>query len=122
MNPPPRRRRILVADTEPALLGLLAVWLVDVADVEAFDPGDPASAGAVDLLVVDVPFPRHAAQGAQRPLPGTPAGVPVLALSSTFFGGVASRGAAARQLGVAAVLPKPVSREALLAAVHELLR
>lgn len=119
MNLPSRPWRIRVADADPALLGLLAEWLADDADVAAFDPSDPAT---VDLLLVDVPFPRQAAPDALRRMIDARPGVPVLALSPTFFGGVASRGAAARQLGVAAVLAQPVARDALIAAVRELLR
>ena len=46
----------------------------------------------------------------------------MIALSSNFFPGVESTGAVARELGVAAVLPKPVTREALVAAVRRVLQ
>jgi CheY-like chemotaxis protein len=45
---------------------------------------------------------------------------PVVALSSNFFARVEANGAVARALGVDAVLPKPLAREALIAAVRTL--
>jgi len=42
---------------------------------------------------------------------------PILALSATFLSSVSCEGGCAKRLGVAGVLPKPLSRDALLAAV-----
>jgi len=116
------RRRIVVVDADPALFGLLATWLADDAEVVAHPGLAALPAGErCDLLVVDVPFPRLAASNGLQRLAEMHPGTPVLALSPTFFGGIASQGAAARSLGVAAVLPKPVARDALLGAVRALL-
>jgi DNA-binding NarL/FixJ family response regulator len=49
-------------------------------------------------------------------------GAPLIALSPTFFGSVLCSGDCADALGVAGVLPKPVSREALTAGVRKLAR
>jgi len=117
-----RKRRILVIDADPALFELLSVWLANTAEVTSHrDDVAPAALTRADLLVVDLPFPRQSAPGKLQDLARQHPGTPVLALSSAFFGGIASHGAAARSLGVQAVLPKPVSREALIGAVHELL-
>ena len=48
-------------------------------------------------------------------------GKPLVALSSNFFAGVEANGAVARALGAKAVLPKPLTREALLGALRKLL-
>lgn len=111
----PGRRRIALLDADAALLGLVSAWLSDWGEVVT----QPAP--RADLLLVDVPFPRLLARGGLQEIMRMHPGVPVIALSPTFFPGIARRGAVARQLGVAAVLPKPVPREALLETVHELL-
>lgn len=115
---PARPRRIALLDGDAALLGLVSAWLADWGPVVARRADDAAGA---DLLLVDVPFPRLVAPGGLHELARAHPGVPVIALSPTFFPGIRSRGEVARRLGVAAVLPKPVSREALQATVHELL-
>jgi DNA-binding NarL/FixJ family response regulator len=72
-------------------------------------------------MIVDVPFTRHGGrdlvQRASTQYPGTP----ILALSPTFFSNVACGGNCARSLGVAGVLPKPIGRDALIAAIRNLL-
>lgn len=117
------RPRVLVVDADPALLGLLEEWLgaqgLSVAE-EQTASGEPAE-GGFDLVVVDVPFPRHCGLEVLRRVTTRHPGVPILALSSSFFAGIASTGVVARALGVAGVLPKPVGREAMCAAVRKLL-
>ena len=113
---PPARPRILLRGADADLAALLAEWLGELADLERA-PDPPAPVPAADLHIVDVPFPRRA-----DPAPGTPArAVPVLMLSSTFLGAIDCHGPVAAALGVDGVLPKPVAREALLAAVRRLL-
>lgn len=111
---PDLRRRARVLDADPALAGLLEEWLAEAGCVIAPD-------GAADLIVVDVPIPRWGGAEALRRLAGEHAGTPILALSSNFLPGVGGSATVARALGVAAVLPKPVTREALLGAVEKLL-
>lgn len=112
------RPTILVLDADPALLGLLREWLGDFGDV-ATGPG--GATADCDLVVVDVPYPRQGESNPLRHLAAAHPGRPVLALSPTFFAGIDAHGAVARSLGVAGVLPKPVTREALVAAVRRLL-
>ena len=107
--------RILVADADCALYGLLEEWLAG-AGYELAGACAPAPAhGGYDLIVVDVPFPR-ADVDVLNMLRHEHPGTPIIALSSSFFPGVEKTGAVARDLGVAAVLAKPLTREALLAA------
>ena len=121
----PLQQRVLVVDTDRALLGLLEQWL-DVCGCVAVSDQDSAAAG-IDadgpfaLAIVDVPHPRHGGvellQRVAREHPSTP----LIALSSTFFSGIESTGGVARTLGVACVLPKPVARDSLITAVRSLL-
>jgi CheY-like chemotaxis protein len=82
-----------------------------------FDAADPPS-----LVLVDLAFPRHAALPALERLRNALPGVPVLVMSSTIFDSVCCSGPCAQRLGVAGVLPKPLSREAIVAAVTNVAR
>jgi CheY-like chemotaxis protein len=110
---------VLVLDADRATFGLVREWLVgDGWRVsEAALPGE-----APALVLVDVPYPRH--DGAQhlRRIAQAHQGAPMIALSPTFFGSVLCTGDCADALGVAGVLPKPVTREALIAGVRKLAR
>jgi DNA-binding response OmpR family regulator len=114
--------RVLVADTDCALFGLLEEWFAASGWQLAGVCGpDEASADGYDLIVVDVPFPRRGA-AVLKALATEHPGTPIIALSSNFFPGVESNGAVARELGVAAVLPKPVTRDALMAVAQRTLK
>jgi CheY-like chemotaxis protein len=124
MNSPPdpdnATASVLLADIDPVFEPLLAQWLRD-AGLQVLLGAALPPPRRVDLLLVDVPFPRQGASRRLQQLAGTHPGTPVLALSSTLFAGVAPRGDVARHLGVAAVLPMPVTRDGLLAAVRGVL-
>ena len=131
--PAPGSRRVLLVGADGALMALIEEWLLAEGCSVVLAPGDGEAAGQAqsaaaepapcgDLVIVDVPFPRQCgvdwiARLAQRYSP-----TPILALSSTFFAGVECCGPVARRLGVACVLPNPVSRAALVNAVQRLLR
>lgn len=127
------RPRVLLVDIDPVLRGLLQEWLGEAGyrplDLAALEGAAPGASGAhkaceahetCDLVLVNLPLPRRGGLDVldriERLLPG----VPVLALSSNFFPGVAADGAVARALRVAGVLPLPATREQLLAQVRRL--
>jgi CheY-like chemotaxis protein len=116
--PPPR---VLLLDLEPMLGALLAEWLagLGLATVAA-SANDPESLEPAALAVVDVAFPRQDGERRLRALAQSLHGTPLLALSPTFFAGVAANGSVAQRLGVAEVLPTPVRRDDLIAAVRRL--
>lgn len=116
---PALTRRVLLCDIEPAMVALLGEWLAGDglradADVLAAEP--PAV-----LIVIELPFPRQGGRERLQQLQRAWPGVPVIVLSPTLLPGVLPQGDVARQLGAAAVLPAPVSRQALRAAVARLL-
>jgi len=112
---------IRVANTDGATLGLLREWLGAAGYcVLAERPGETTGQEAPLLTIVDVPFCRHGADEVLRRVGEQHPGKPILAMSATFFSTVRSDGACARRLGVAGVVPKPIAREKLLAAVEQL--
>jgi CheY-like chemotaxis protein len=124
--PPPCARTdagplVLVVDADRATRDLLDEWLAGSGyRVAAAEAEAGAASGGAALIVVDLPFPRQGGQAVLQRLAAQHPGVPILALSSTFFASVACTGAVARELGVAGVLPKPIRRDALVAAVTAL--
>lgn len=112
-------RRALVADADAATLGLVEAWLA--ADGwQVTDERDAAPGTGFDLAIVDVPYPREGGSERLRRLAEAHPGTPKLVLSATLFAGVECCGQCARALGAEGVLPKPITRAALLAAVQRL--
>src|SRR5262245_11936846 len=83
-------RRVLVVDADPALLGLLEEWLGEQGCRVVADGSDEAAKDGFDLAVVDVPFPRHGGLALLKHVSEAHPGVPILALSSNFFAGIAN--------------------------------
>ena len=114
--------RVLLVDADPALQGLLEEWLAaHGCTVEATQSCAHGGHDGYDLIVVDIPSPRQGCSGGLKAISEAHPGTPILALSSSFFPGVDTTGAVARALGVAGVLPKPVTRGGLLDALRRLL-
>ena len=105
--------RVLVVDVDAVLAELIGEWLAAAGCCAVQGEGH-------DLLIVDLPFPRRAAEQLARLADEHP-GTPILVLSSSFLPGIDRTGPVARSLGVAGVLPIPVTRESLLAAVSSVL-
>jgi CheY-like chemotaxis protein len=113
MTPEAEVARILVTGADKALGGLLEEWLAEEGcRVVDHDP---------DLVIVDLPLSKEAGARLLREHAARHAGKPLVALSSNVFAGVEANGAVARALGVEAVLPKPLRREALIGALRKLL-
>jgi CheY-like chemotaxis protein len=114
--------RVLVVDTDRTTLELLNEWLSAEGFVVVAASGrDDLPSGPLDAAVVDVPFARHGPPEQLLFLAAHYPGVPIVVMSSTLFANVENTGACARALGVAAVLPKPIPRAALLATLRHLL-
>lgn len=113
--------RALVIEDDPALGDLLEEWLGE-SGFEVERNADPRiQRGRFDFIVTDVPDLRLRGARTLVPLCAAHPGTPILALSSSFLAGVEMDATVARWLGVAGVLPKPVTREALLLAVDRML-
>jgi DNA-binding NarL/FixJ family response regulator len=114
----PRPLHAQLIDVEPATTELIELWLGAEGWLLRSDaePGD-----AVDIIVVELAFPRHADRQRIRTLSEVWPDAPVIVLSPTFFADVPAHGDVARQLGVAAVLATPLSRDGLRSTVARLL-
>jgi CheY-like chemotaxis protein len=111
--------RVLVLDTDPATVGLLDEWLA----ADGWQVVTQATPGTLlALAVIDVPYARDGCAEQARSVARAHPDTPLLAMSATLFGSVLCNGDCARKLGVAGVLPKPLAREALMAAVHRFAR
>jgi len=110
------RPRVLIAGADPALFALLSEWLA-AAGIDAHDDLQ----ARCDLVLVDFAFPREGGCERLRSMKARYGGTPVVVLSSAFFANVDRSGPCAQQLGVSAVLPKPIACEALLDALRPLL-
>jgi DNA-binding response OmpR family regulator len=112
---------ILVVEGDDLIRQLLERWLreggyaVALEDLETLRPhgAEPPPL----LVIVDLANPRNAPAVVRSVQSVHPA--PILVVSARFRRGLGSSRDAARRLGVCKVLPKPFSREELLAAVGE---
>lgn len=118
-NPARPGRLVRVANADGMTFGLLREWLQAAGyRVASGRSGDADTNERAVVTIVDVPFSRHGAaellERVARDFPDEP----MVALSATFFSNVSCGGPCARRLGVAGVLPKPVARDVLLAAIE----
>jgi CheY-like chemotaxis protein len=114
-----REPAVLLVDVDPALASLFGEWLNGCGLKAAHAATEDLR---VELAVVDLPYPRQGGQQRLKEIRERFPGVPLVAVAPTCCSGVAASGAAARELGVDAVVDAPVRREALLAAVAEVRR
>jgi len=114
-------RKILLVEGDAALQGLLEEWLASEGhDVSVDSPSERRSDNWPHLVIVDLPYSReHGVELLRRVAQAHPT-APILALSSNLLTSVASTGAVAHALGASGVLAKPISRDALIAAVRDL--
>jgi DNA-binding response OmpR family regulator len=106
---------IVIYEEDDLMCALLEEWLR--ASGYRVRAGTP-SGGTADLVIVSLYMPKHA--GAQRvqEIQAAHPGTPLIAISGQFNSGVSAAGSTAQTLGVQQVIAKPLTRAALLEAVH----
>ena len=101
---------------------LLQEWLCGAGyRIHVATPLGTELAGRADLLIVSVCMPKRAGAHVLHEIQAAHPGTPLIALSGQFRGGLSSAGATAQFLGVAQVIAKPLTRDALLGAVHAMI-
>lgn len=115
--------RVLVLESDRLIKHLVIEWLSlagyePIAADSAVEAARIARAGC-DVLLADVPAPFTAARAALDRLSAAVPSTPIVAMSADVLpGGPAATRAIARELGAAAVVVKPFTREALLEAIR----
>ncbi len=113
-----RQSYILIVESDDLIRSLLEQWLTDAGYAVRFgEAGQRRNASKPDLVIVNVARPRDAERliGSLQ----TEYDAPMLIVSARFIRGLGASAELARELGVRKVLPKPFTRQELLAAVWE---
>lgn len=114
--------RVCVVDADSAWRALLEEWLHHMGCVVVPDDDAPdRAAQPVDLVIVDVPFPRQGGVDLVKRVASRHPARAIVALSSNFFSRVECCGPVAQALGVNCVLAKPATQEAIAAAIRRAL-
>lgn len=113
----PDAGRVLVIDSDPLTQSMLAEWL-DGDGWHVLEPVAGEMPAGITLIVLDLAFPRSQAPDALVAIRRAHPGVPVIVISPTVFANVGCCGPCAELLEVGGVLPKPVSRDALIRAAR----
>jgi DNA-binding response OmpR family regulator len=115
-----QKSHILVVESDDLIRQLLERWLGEAGyAVISAGSGPPALERVPRLVIANVSSPRNAAE-LIRSLQVEHA-APILVVSARFRRGLGSSVEAAHRLGVCKLLPKPFTREELLAAVGDLI-
>ena len=108
-----------MAEADCAFVGLLKEWLTALGRVLGRADEAPQR---YDVIVVDLPHPREECADMVSALAREHPGTPIVALCANLLPGVEPCGRVARELGVACVLPKPVTQETLMAEVRKVVK
>ena len=113
---------IALYEEDELMRALLVEWLSGAGYRVQIGARLPVPAtGRVDLVIVSIFSPKHAGANLIRDIQAAHPGTPLIALSGQFRGGLSSAGAAARCLGVARVIAKPLTRDTLLWAIEAMM-
>jgi DNA-binding response OmpR family regulator len=112
---------IVIYEADDLMRGLLQEWLTRAGyRVSAVAPcGRPPV--AADLVIVSIGMPKHTGARVADKIRAAHPGAPIIAISAQFRADLSTAGTTARTLGVAQVIAKPLSRDALLAAVSAII-
>jgi DNA-binding response OmpR family regulator len=113
---------IAIYEQDELMRALLVEWLSGAGyRVQISAPLGIQPAGTVDLVIVSISSPKHAGARQIEDIQAAYPGIPLIALSGQFRGGLSSVGGTARSLGVAQVIAKPLTRDELLEAINAMI-
>jgi CheY-like chemotaxis protein len=113
---------IVVYEADDLMRGLLQEWLTGAGyRVSALAPCGRPPQVAADLVIVSIGMPKHTGLRSADEIRAAHPGTPIIAISAQFRADLSTAGTTARTLGVAQVIAKPLSRDALLAAVSAII-
>jgi CheY-like chemotaxis protein len=112
---------IVIYEADDLMRGLLQEWLTGAGYcVNAVTPCGPAPLEA-DLVIVNIEMPKHMGSRTADKIRAAYPGTPIIAISAQFRAGLSTGGTTAQALGVTQVIAKPLTRNALLAAVSAII-
>jgi DNA-binding NtrC family response regulator len=115
------RPSIVIYEQDDLMRALLEEWLRN-AGYRVHGAGSQSTpADNVVLVIVSLYMPKHAGGRLVDEIRAAYPGTPVVAISGQFRSGLSTAGATAQTLGVAQVIAKPLTREALLATVRAMI-
>ncbi|HEY4971130.1 MAG TPA: response regulator [Steroidobacteraceae bacterium] len=113
---------IVIYEADDLMRGLLQEWLTGAGyRVSAVAPYGPPPHVAADLVIVSIGMPKHTGSRVADKIRAAHPGTPIIAISAQFRADLSTAGTTAQTLGVAQVIAKPLSRDALLAAVSAII-
>ncbi|HEY4444959.1 MAG TPA: response regulator [Steroidobacteraceae bacterium] len=123
--------RIVIYEEDDLMRTLLEEWLSNagyrVHGVASNGHGAASNGFGVaaqefaDLVIVSLYMPKHAGAKLICEIQAAYPVTPLVAISAQFRSGLSSAGATAQTLGVAQVIAKPLTRDALLATVRAII-
>jgi DNA-binding response OmpR family regulator len=113
---------IVIYEADDLMRGLLHEWLAGAGyRVSVVVPRDAAPRVAADLVILNIELPKDTGSRVAEKIQLAHPGKPIIALSAQFRANLSTAGATARALGVSQVIAKPLTRDALLAAVRAII-
>jgi DNA-binding response OmpR family regulator len=113
---------IVIYEADDLMRGLLREWLTGAGyRVRAGALCGPLSHGEADLVIVNIGMPKLAGVRVADEIRAAHPGTPMIAISAQFRADLSTAGTTAQSLGVAQVIAKPLTRDALLAAVRAII-
>jgi|ERR1700690_3149923 DNA-binding NtrC family response regulator len=113
---------VAIYEEDELMRALLQEWLSGAGysvQIGALPRAQPEH--RVKLVIVSICMPRHLAMQPIQDIQAAYPGTPLIALSGQFRSGLCSGGETARSLGVAQVIAKPLTRDALLGAIEAMI-
>jgi CheY-like chemotaxis protein len=113
---------IVIYEADDLMRGLLQEWLTGAGYcVSAATPCGPPPHVAADLVIVNIEMPKLTGSRVSDRIRAAYPGTPMIAISAQFRADLSTAGTTAQTLGVAQVIAKPLTRNALLAAVSAII-